>query len=76
MAVFLNGSFWHGCPIHHTVAATNAGFWAEKVATNQSWDRDTDRRLPEAGWLAVRVWEHEDPLQAAQHIAVVLRGRL
>ena len=35
VAVFLDGCFWHGCPIHHTVAATNAGFWADKVETNR-----------------------------------------
>ena len=26
VAVFLDGCFWHGCPVHHTVAAANASF--------------------------------------------------
>lgn len=57
VAVFLDGCFWHGCPEHHTVAVTNARFWADKVEANRTRDRDTDRRLAEAGWLSVRVWE-------------------
>src|SRR5690242_1595504 len=26
VAVFVDGCFWHGCPVHHTVAKTNAAF--------------------------------------------------
>ena len=75
VAVFLDGCFWHGCPDHHTVAATNASFWAEKVESTRSRDRDTDRRLAAAGWTSIRVWEHEDPVEAAQRIHAVVRGR-
>ena len=75
VAVFLDGCFWHGCPDHHTVAATNASFWAEKVESTRSRDRETDRRLADAGWTSIRVWEHEDPVEAAQRIQVVVRGR-
>ncbi|WKK73202.1 very short patch repair endonuclease [Rathayibacter oskolensis] len=60
IAVFLDGCFWHGCPVHHTVSKTNAGFWAEKVATNRERDQDTDRLLREAGWVPLRFWEHEE----------------
>ena len=75
VAVFLDGCFWHGCPDHHTVAATNASFWAEKVESTRSRDRETDRRLADAGWTSIRVWEHEDPVEAAQRIQAVVRGR-
>lgn len=75
VAVFLDGCFWHGCPDHHTVAVTNAGFWAEKVETNRRRDRDTDRRLREAGWVSIRVWEHRDPLQAAAEVREVVAAR-
>lgn len=73
VAVFLDGCFWHGCPEHHTVASANATFWAEKVDGNRSRDRDTDQRLAEAGWDVVRVWEHEDPAEAARRIEVAVR---
>jgi DNA mismatch endonuclease, patch repair protein len=75
VAVFLDGCFWHGCPNHHTVAATNAEFWATKVETNRARDRDTDRRLVEAGWAVVRVWEHEDACVAAERIRDVVVAR-
>lgn len=75
VAVFLDGCFWHGCPEHHTVAATNAEFWAEKVRRTRERDAETDRLLVDAGWLPVRVWEHEEPDVAAKRIAHHVRSR-
>jgi DNA mismatch endonuclease (patch repair protein) len=75
VAVFLDGCFWHGCPEHHTVAAANAKFWADKVSGNRTRDRDTDARLEAAGWVSVRVWEHEDPADAALRVESVVRAR-
>lgn len=75
VAVFLDGCFWHGCPEHHTVAAANAKFWRYKVEGNRARDRNTDERLAEAGWVSVRVWEHEDASEAAQRVREVVRGR-
>lgn len=76
VAVFLDGCFWHGCPRHHTVALANGPFWAEKVDTNRRRDRDTDQRLAEAGWVSLRVWEHEDPVKAARHVRQVVQERV
>lgn len=74
VAVFLDGCFWHGCPQHHTQAATNARYWADKVANNRARDAETDERLTQAGWRVVRVWEHEEPATAAGRIAAVVRA--
>ncbi|NAZ74028.1 DNA mismatch endonuclease Vsr [Kineococcus sp. T13] len=74
VAVFLDGCFWHGCPIHHTVAKTNRSFWAEKVRANRARDQDTTRRLTDAGWLVLRFWEHEDPALAATRVLVAVRA--
>jgi DNA mismatch endonuclease (patch repair protein) len=73
VAVFLDGCFWHGCPEHHTKAATNADYWAEKVVRNRERDAETDQTLAESGWLVVRVWEHEDPEDAAVRVAEQVR---
>ncbi|HEX7827939.1 MAG TPA: very short patch repair endonuclease [Mycobacterium sp.] len=75
VAVFLDGCFWHGCPEHHTIAAANATFWADKVSGNRTRDRDTDAKLADAGWVSVRVWEHEDPAEAAGRVEDVVRSR-
>lgn len=74
VAVFVDGCFWHGCPEHGTQAKANKQFWAEKIARNKERDRDTDRRLDEAGWAVVRVWEHEDPKEVAQMVWSLLQG--
>jgi DNA mismatch endonuclease (patch repair protein) len=74
VAVFLDGCFWHGCPDHHTKSATNAAYWADKVEKNRARDRETDALLAAEGWVAVRIWEHEDPGEAALKVQSVVRG--
>ena len=75
VAVFVDGCFWHGCPDHATWPKSNEAFWREKIATNTLRDRDTDRRLADAGWLVVRVWEHEDADRAADGLEKIVRER-
>ena len=60
VAVFVDGCFWHGCPMHGTQAKANAEFWKNKIEQNQARDLDTNRRLKKAGWRIVRVWEREE----------------
>ena len=55
LAVFVDGCFWHGCPIHATQPKTNAKFWRTKIARN----RLVTRALRRAGWRVLRIWEHE-----------------
>jgi DNA mismatch endonuclease (patch repair protein) len=69
VAVFVDGCFWHGCPIHGTWSKSNAEFWRNKIETNRTRDTDTNRRLAEAGWKVIRVWEHEPLDVAAPRIA-------
>jgi DNA mismatch endonuclease (patch repair protein) len=74
IAVFVDGCFWHGCPEHFRSSKINASFWATKIADNRERDHDTDHRLSDAGWTVIRIWEHEDPCEAAQRIASIVRG--
>ncbi|MEU0934139.1 MULTISPECIES: very short patch repair endonuclease [unclassified Embleya] len=75
VAVYVDGCFWHGCPQHATWPKRNAEFWKAKIEGNRTRDLDTDRRMAEAGWLVVRVWEHEDAATAAARVrdAVIAR---
>ena len=59
VAVFVDGCFWHGCPIHGTKPKQNAEFWLTKIARNQARDRLVNRTLRKAGWRVLRIWEHE-----------------
>lgn len=75
VAVFVDGCFWHGCPEHATWPKNNAEFWRAKIEGNRSRDLDTDARLAEAGWLAVRVWEHETVEVAAARVRKAVESR-
>lgn len=75
VAVFVDGCFWHGCPLHATWPEENAGFWRAKIEANRARDTDTTRRLRELGWEVIRVWSHEDPVETALHIRVVVESR-
>lgn len=72
VAVYVDGCFWHGCPVHGTWPKNNADWWREKIERNQARDRDTDQQLEEAGWTVVRVWEHEGS-EAADRVAEVVQ---
>ncbi|WP_407320115.1 very short patch repair endonuclease [Isoptericola halotolerans] len=74
VAVFVDGCYWHGCPVHHTVARTNESYWAKKVETNRRRDLDTNARLRAAGWTVARFWEHEEPAEVAGEISRLVRG--
>ncbi|MCB0879408.1 MAG: very short patch repair endonuclease [Thermoleophilia bacterium] len=75
VAVFVDGCFWHNCPVHGTRPRANEAYWREKLRRNQERDRESDELLRADGWLVVRVWEHEDPETAAQNIAHIVAGR-
>lgn len=75
VAVFVDGCFWHGCPEHGTAPKANAAWWRDKIAANVARDRDTVARLEEAGWLVVRVWEHEAISDSMSRIAAAVDNR-
>lgn len=75
IAVFVDGCFWHGCPEHGTRPMTNREWWDWKIQRNRDRDTDTNHLLVEQGWRVIRVWEHEDPREAAAAIAFAVRDR-
>jgi DNA mismatch endonuclease (patch repair protein) len=74
IAVFVDGCFWHSCPLHATAPNANASWWREKLKQNRLRDRRVDAQLKEAGWRVIRVWEHEDPAEAADRIERMVRS--
>lgn len=59
VAVFIDGCFWHACPVHCTKPRANASFWLHKLSDNRARDRYVDRSLRSKGWCVIRIWEHE-----------------
>lgn len=74
LVVFVDGCFWHQCPIHRTEPKQNAAFWANKLAANVARDNATDKALRKKGWRVMRVWEHE--LACVDSVLRRLRRRL
>ncbi len=60
VAVFVDGCFWHSCPLHLHLPRSNRAWWEVKLTSITERDRRTDGELLAAGWLPVRIWEHED----------------
>jgi DNA mismatch endonuclease, patch repair protein len=59
IALFVDGCFWHGCPLHSTMPKNNQGFWKKKLLGNKDRDEFVTRGLSSSGWKVIRVWEHE-----------------
>lgn len=69
LVVFVDGCFWHRCPLHGVRPRANSEYWSAKLDRNVARDRRNDQVLQAAGWQVVRVWEHDDPSSAAMAIA-------
>ena len=75
VAVFVDGCFWHSCPIHGTLPKRNRRWWAEKLEANRRRDKCTTVVLEQEGWIVLRFWEHGDPVSAAEAVIEVVRKR-
>ena len=78
IAVFVDGDFWHSCPVHGRkvpFTGPNAELWTKKLARTHERDQNERAIAEELGWTVVRVWEcavRADPAAAAR---AVLDGR-
>ncbi|WP_406135846.1 very short patch repair endonuclease [Streptomyces albidoflavus] len=61
VAVFVDGCFRHGCPVHGPKAlrGPNASLWTAKIETNRARDLRNTEAATDAGWSVVRIWECE-----------------
>ncbi|MEV4421947.1 very short patch repair endonuclease [Patulibacter sp. NPDC049589] len=73
LAVFVDGCFWHCCPIHGNAPKTNTGYWGPKLQRNVDRDHAVNEQLRAAGWTVLRAWEHEQPQEVAKSVEGALR---
>jgi len=59
IAIFVDGCFWHKCPVCFQEPETRKEFWMKKIGTNVERDLKNTRQLQEEGWTVLRFWEHE-----------------
>lgn len=75
VVVFVDGCFWHGCPLHGTMPKSNREFWKSKLEKNTQRDARAGRELSDSGWKVVRFWEHSvrnEPSECAERLKAVL----
>jgi DNA mismatch endonuclease (patch repair protein) len=57
--LFIDGCFWHGCPLHYNKPKSRRSYWIPKIERNMARDKEVDIAYSDAGWKAIRIWEHE-----------------
>lgn len=72
VAIFIDGCFWHLCPIHGRIPSSNPSYWVPKLEGNAQRDRVTTSALQEAGWTVLRFWELEPTEAVIQQIVQTL----
>lgn len=66
VAVFVDGCFWHGCPIHSHEIRSNVEYWMTKIKKNKERDLKKTEALESQGWIVLRFWEHD--LNTIDHV--------
>jgi len=72
VAVFVDGCFWHCCPVHGARPKVNQSYWSPKLGTNVERDRRNTSALEREGWKVVRIWEHVPVEEALHQVRTVL----
>ena len=59
VCIFIDGCFWHKCPICYRQPKSNKRYWIAKINRNMRRDKKQNKFLEKQGWRIIRVWEHE-----------------
>lgn len=76
VAVFIDGCYWHGCPVHFKVPKSNSQYWESKIARNRERDLGTKLMLEAQGWTVLRIWSHVPVGAAAAQVVNAVRSAL
>lgn len=75
VAVFVDSCFFHQCPEHFVMPASNIDYWKPKLERNHQRDEQVNCELVACGWTVVRLWEHQvrkDPKAAVAGVRAAL----
>jgi DNA mismatch endonuclease (patch repair protein) len=75
IAVFVDGCFWHRCPLHGSMPKANSDYWQPKLDANVARDRRNGEALAGAGWTVLRFWAHEPIESMADSVAAFVEDR-
>ena len=57
--IFIDGCFWHKCPIHGHIPQQNKSYWEKKIQKNVQRDEAYTNVLESTGFTVIRLWEHD-----------------
>ena len=75
IAVFLNGCFWHKCPICYKPPKSNKEYWLPKLDRNVERDLLNRERLKSSGWIVISLWEHEIKRRSVEELLELLESK-
>ena len=78
LAVFVDGCFWHGCPLHYQRPVANRDFWDAKLRRNRSRRKQVTTHLQAEGWRVLELWECEileKTEKVADRVARIFKSR-
>jgi DNA mismatch endonuclease, patch repair protein len=55
--LFVDGCFWHNCPIHGHIPEGNRIYWEPKILRNVARDKKNTSTLKKNGYIVIRLWE-------------------
>lgn len=59
ITIFIDGCFWHKCPICYKTPKSNRKYWLPKIKRNIERAKEVEKSLKKEGWRVLRFWEHE-----------------
>ena len=59
ICIFIDGCFWHRCPICFKEPKSNKRYWRPKLERNVERDKQQNQFLKKEGWKVIRIWEHQ-----------------
>lgn len=59
IVIFVDGCFWHKCPVCYSEPQTNKSYWVKKIENNVNKDLIATLSLESIGFKVIRVWEHD-----------------
>ena len=59
VALFIDGCFWHSCPLCGRMPKSRVDFWKAKIEGNKARDESVTLQLLSCGFDVLRIWEHE-----------------
>ena len=59
IVLFVDGCFWHQCPIHSKIPKQNRTYWLPKLKRNITRAKEVEITYKNSGWKVIRIWEHD-----------------